>query len=67
VGDPTTRKCVEPSNCPTSPYHYANLIAKICTPKCPSPLWGDKSTKTCVSSCPWNPMTYASWKNPDTQ
>lgn len=53
--------------CPSSPYHYANLVAKICTPKCPAPLWGDKSSKTCVSVCPWNPGTYVSWKNPDTQ
>lgn len=54
-------------DCPVNPYHYANLAAKKCTPKCPNPLWGDKSTKSCVSNCPWNPKTYVTWKNPDTQ
>ena len=66
VGDPTTHRCVNISDCPNYPYYYANLISKECTTLCPSSsnLWGDNTTKLCVSDCPWNPGTYVSWKNP---
>lgn len=67
VGDPTTRRCVNSSSCPNAPYHFANLVSKVCVPRCPSSLWGDRSTKKCESECPWNPGSYVSWKNADTQ
>ena len=59
--------CVNITNCPSNPYYYANLVSKECTLKCPSTLWGDKSTKRCLSDCPWSPGTYVSWKNPTTR
>jgi len=67
VGDPTTNKCVNSSSCPSAPYHFANLVAKTCVTRCPSGLWGDRSIKKCSAQCTWNPGTYVSWKNADTQ
>ena len=67
VGDPTTHKCVNISDCPSSPFYFADLVAKVCKLRCDNSLWGDRSTKMCLSKCPWNPGTYVTWKNPDTQ
>lgn len=67
VGDPTTRKCVNSSDCPSAPYHFANLVSKICVTRCNYPLWGDRSTKKCEIECAWNPGAYVSYKNADIQ
>lgn len=53
-------------DCPTSPYMFADLTNKICTTRC-DPTWGDTVTRTCVTSCPWNPSTYVTWTNDDTR
>lgn len=67
VGDPTTYKCVNATNCPANPYYFANPVAKMCQLKCPNTLWGDRTTKMCLSSCPWSPPSHAYYKNPHTQ
>lgn len=67
VGDSSTNKCVNTTNCPTNPYTFADLLNKLCTTRCPSTYWGDTVTRNCLYDCPWNPLTYVSWKNPDTQ
>lgn len=36
-------------------------------PSTPNPLYGDKTTKMCVSQCPWNPPYYVSYKEDHTR
>lgn len=43
---------------------FADLANKVCTTRCSN--WGDTVSRICVTSCPWNILTYVTWADSDT-